>query len=69
MRSNGTKDVKNHEWFKSKGFSWDLLEDKKLKAPWVPKLKGDHDVLSQWKNIPASIVQKISWRPKVVRGW
>ena len=59
---NGTKDVKNHEWFKSKGFSWDLLEDKKLKAPWVPKLKGDHDVVEPMEEYSSE------YRPRKYRG-
>ena len=33
----GVSDIKNHRFFKS--FSWADLMDKKLKAPYIPKVK------------------------------
>lgn len=40
---NGSaKLIKKHAWFKT--FSWSDLLDRKLKAPFVPKIKGDADI-------------------------
>ena len=39
---NGTEDVKNHPFFE--GVDWDLAMDKKLKPPFIPKLKNDTDL-------------------------
>ena len=33
----GVSDIKNHRFFKT--FSWNDLIDKKLKAPYIPKVK------------------------------
>jgi len=38
----GAKLIKKHPWFK--GFDWDALLAKKLKAPIVPKIKGNTDI-------------------------
>ena len=40
--SNGTEDVKNHPFFE--GIDWDLALDKKIKPPFIPKLKSDTDL-------------------------
>jgi len=37
----GCDDIKDHKWFSS--LSFDALVKRELKAPWVPKLKGDTD--------------------------
>jgi len=34
--------IKQHAFFK--GIDWNMLYDKRLKAPYVPDVKGDHDV-------------------------
>lgn len=40
---NGSaKLIKKHAWFKT--FSWQDLLDRKLKAPFVPKIKDDQDI-------------------------
>ena len=59
---NGTKDVKTHEWFNSKEFNWERLENKEMKAPWVPKLKGDHDVVEPMEEYSNE------YRPRKYRG-
>lgn len=37
----GAQDVRNHRWFK--GFEWEKLYARTLRAPWVPKLKSNTD--------------------------
>lgn len=37
----GAQDIRNHRWFK--GFEWDKLYAKTLRAPWVPRLKSNTD--------------------------
>ncbi|KAI7838861.1 hypothetical protein COHA_007362 [Chlorella ohadii] len=39
--SGGATEVKQHPWFK--GFDWDALTQRKLKAPYVPKVSGPAD--------------------------
>ena len=39
---NGAEDIKNHPFFQ--GIDWDLLEAKKIKPPFIPKLKNDTDL-------------------------
>ena len=39
--SRGHHDVKEHPWFKS--MDWDKLNNHKLKAPWIPKIKNPLD--------------------------
>ena len=39
---NGTEDVKNHPFFE--GVDWDLAMEKKIKPPFIPKLKNDTDL-------------------------
>ena len=34
---NGFSDVKNHPWFKN--FDWEALDDKSLKANFIPDIK------------------------------
>ena len=36
------EDIKNHAWFK--GFDWELLEKRKMKAPWVPEIEEDFGI-------------------------
>ena len=38
---NGSEDVKNHKWFKE--VDWDDVFNRKLKPPFVPKVKSDGD--------------------------
>jgi serine/threonine protein kinase len=38
---NGAADVKAHAWFKD--LDWKALEGKKLRAPYLPKLKDESD--------------------------
>lgn len=38
---NGPQDIRNHKWFQ--GFEWEKLQAKKMKAPFVPKLKSITD--------------------------
>lgn len=38
----GAKEIKSHPWFKT--FDWDGLIQKKLKAPYVPKIKNSLDI-------------------------
>ena len=38
---NGIYDLKNHKFFK--GFNWDLLENKKMKSPFIPDSGGNFD--------------------------
>eukprot|EP00349_Pseudokeronopsis_sp_Brazil_P003762 CAMPEP_0202959940 /NCGR_PEP_ID=MMETSP1396-20130829/4139_1 /ASSEMBLY_ACC=CAM_ASM_000872 /TAXON_ID= /ORGANISM="Pseudokeronopsis sp., Strain Brazil" /LENGTH=263 /DNA_ID=CAMNT_0049678855 /DNA_START=371 /DNA_END=1162 /DNA_ORIENTATION=+ len=37
--TNGVSELMNHYWFK--GFDWDALRERRMKAPWVPP-KGDN---------------------------
>ena len=39
---NGSEDIKNHPFFS--GIDWDLAEQKKIKPPFIPKLKNDTDL-------------------------
>ena len=39
---NGSEDVKNHDYFK--GINWDDAWNKKIKPPFIPKLKNDTDL-------------------------
>lgn len=36
------EDIKKHPWFE--GFDWNALLEKKLKAPFVPKIKNETDI-------------------------
>lgn len=38
---NGSKDVKKHAWFK--GFDWEALGNRTLKAPYIPRVKDPFD--------------------------
>ena len=38
---NGSEDVKNHKWFKE--VDWDDVFNRKLKPPFVPKVKSEGD--------------------------
>ncbi|KAJ3394248.1 hypothetical protein HDU92_007107 [Lobulomyces angularis] len=48
---NGSADVKNHSWFK--GVNWNLLLNKKIVAPFIPKLKhpGDTSNFDQYNEL------------------
>jgi serine/threonine protein kinase len=39
--SGSATEVKQHPWFK--GFDWDALTQRKMKAPYVPKVNGPAD--------------------------
>lgn len=39
---NGAAEIKNHPWFES--INWTALENKKLKAPFIPLVKSYSDV-------------------------
>jgi hypothetical protein len=43
--AGGVAEVKQHPWFK--GFDWDALAQRKMKAPYVPKV-GDAVLLRLW---------------------
>lgn len=45
----GAQDVRNHRWFK--GFEWEKLYAKTLRAPWIPRLKNNTDT-SYFDHIP-----------------
>jgi len=48
---NGVADIKTHEWFRS--LDWDALYQKKLKAPFIPRVKSDSDT-SNFDEYPES---------------
>ena len=37
----GCDDIKQHPWFSS--LDWDAVLNRKVKAPWIPKLKNETD--------------------------
>jgi protein kinase A len=39
--AGGPQDVKGHPWFQ--GINWPLLEERKYKAPFMPKLRSEGD--------------------------
>lgn len=39
---DGAQEIKSHPWFKD--FNFKDLEEKKVKAPFIPKLLDKHDV-------------------------
>mmetsp|Transcript_9580 Transcript_9580/g.11597 ORF Transcript_9580/g.11597 Transcript_9580/m.11597 type:complete len:772 (+) Transcript_9580:51-2366(+) len=39
----GTDDIMNHAWFKKSKFNWQSLFEKKIKAPYAPKIKDPLD--------------------------
>lgn len=41
LLKNGTKDIKNHEWFKT--LDWDAVLNKKFKPTYKPKVSGEGD--------------------------
>lgn len=41
LLKNGTKDIKNHEWFKT--LDWDAVLNKKVKPAYKPKVSGEGD--------------------------
>lgn len=45
----GAQDIRNHRWFK--GFDWEKLYAKSLRAPFIPKLKSNVDC-SYFDNFP-----------------
>ena len=54
---NGTDDIKRHKWFKA--IDWELVVQKKLVPPIVPKVSGDGDTKNfdkydeeNWKDVP-----------------
>lgn len=40
--AGGAQDIKDHKWFKD-DFSWEAIEKKTAKAPYVPLIKHDGD--------------------------
>jgi protein kinase X len=47
----GAKDIKEHRWLK--GIEWKLLLDKKVKSPFIPRLKAEGDT-SNYQEYPDS---------------
>jgi len=41
LGKNGGEEIKAHPWFNE--WRWDKLEQKKIKAPYIPELKSDLD--------------------------
>jgi serum/glucocorticoid-regulated kinase 2 len=39
---NGSKEIRDHPWFEK--LNWDNLLNKKIKAPFMPKLSSDIDI-------------------------
>jgi len=42
LGTNGVEEIKNHRWFSD--LDWELLAQKKVPAPFKPKISGDYDV-------------------------
>ena len=42
LGSNGASEIKKHPWFEN--VDWDALLNKKIGAPFVPKVKSESDV-------------------------
>jgi len=38
---SGSDDVKTHRWFR--GVDWEMIQNRAVAAPWVPKIKADDD--------------------------
>lgn len=48
-QAEGAADIKRHDFFR--GFDWELMEARRMRAPWVPKLSGAGDA-SMFEDIP-----------------
>lgn len=44
MRRGGCKNIEDHEWFKAVGFNWDALDQRKMQAPYQPRVTGKSDL-------------------------
>jgi len=59
MRAGGTKNLKNHTWYKS--FDWNSMQEFKMSPPWVPTVKSGTDMANfraQEADLPPQIPYK-----------
>ena len=56
--SGGMKDIIDHPWFTKANFDWKSLLEKKIQAPYVPKMKSTFDTSHFDKYPERNVIRK-----------